>query len=255
MKKHILAIAILTCLLMPLGALADDGWKFGIGTGISLLDVDGDAGFNTPVGPVLFDASMTSDEVREYTESAFGFGGFAKKGDWTITYSIFQMDMEDTLSAEQGGNTGDLTVTFTATGAEVLTKYRFSKTAKNSWEAIGGLRYTGQEYGAELEINNVTVFDGSVDDNWLDLVVGISNIYVISPTLLWTSQLDYGLGGSEGTIHFNTGVSKILNKSWMIRGAVDVKDIEYEEGNPGDSDWFYYKATESTAGFSFMYMF
>ena len=72
-------IICLTIVVLALSTpVAAGGWSFGIGTGIGSLDIDGVAGFNTPTGAADFDASLKPDELREYTESEFGFGGFAK---------------------------------------------------------------------------------------------------------------------------------------------------------------------------------
>lgn len=232
-----------------------EGWVFGIGTGIQALDVDGDGGFNTPLGPVDFDASLKPGDFREYTESAFGFGGFAKKGDITIKYSIWRLELEEDVSAIQGANSGVIDLTFTTAGAEVLVDYKFSKSGKNAWGVIGGIRHTDQEYEAVLTINGTKQFSGSVDDNWTDLVVGLSHSYAISPTLSWNTQVDYSAGGSEGVTHFNTGISKIYNGKWMVTGAIDFKDIEFEEGDRGDSDWYLYDAKETTMGVSVLYLF
>lgn len=233
-----------------------EGWTYGIGTGISALDVSGDGGFNTALlGPVDFDASLEPDEVNDFMESALGFGGFAKKGDLTIQYSYGRLELEEDVSAAQGGNVGEIDLSFSTVVAEVLVEYAFAKSGKNTWGAIGGVRYIDQEYEAKLTINGIEVFDGSVDDSWVDVVVGVSHSYTISPTLFWSSQLDYGGGGSEGVTHFNTGISKVFGEKWLVRGFVDFKDIEYEEGDRGDSDWYFYEAEETTAGVSFLYLY
>ena len=171
------------------------GWTYGIGTGPQALDVDGDGGFNTRLlGPVDFDASLKPDEFREYTESALGFGGFAQKDNLTISYSLGRLELEEDVSAVQGSNRGVIDLTFTTVAAEVLADYTFSQSGKNTWGFIGGVRYVDQEYDVVLTINNTQVFDGSVDDSWIDAVLGLSHSYAISETLFWSSQVDYSAG-------------------------------------------------------------
>ena len=249
-------ICILAATLAFSSTASAEDWTFGIGTGIASLDVDGVGGFNTELfGPVEFDASMKPDEIREYTESAFGFGGFAKKGDLTITYSLGQIELQEDVSAERGGNTGKFDITFTTAGAEVLAQYTFSKSGTTGWAAIGGLRYTSQEYEGEMTINGTQIFDSTIDDEWADAVIGLGHTYVISPTTSWSSQIDVSSGDSEGTRHLNTGINWIYNENWVFRGSVDVKDIEFQEGEPGDTDFFLYDADETNVGASFLYVF
>jgi hypothetical protein len=250
-KIILIGVGILAC-----SAANAEGWSYGIGTGLQALDVDGDGGFNTQLlGPVDFDASLAADEFREYTESAFGFGGFAKKGSLTISYSIGRLELEEGVSAIQGVNTGAIDLTFTTVAAEVLANYTVSQSGENTWGVIGGIRYTAQEYEAVLTVNNAQTFDGSVDDSWTDVVLGLSHSYAISPTLSWSSQVDFSTGDSEGVTHFNTGINKVYGQNWLVRGAIDFKDIEYEEGNRGDGDWYLYDADETTIGVSFLYLF
>ncbi len=230
-------------------------WSFGIGTGLSALDVDADAGFGTVSGPIDFDASMKPSDFREYTESAVGLGGFAKKDNLTISYAISRLELTDDLSAVQGGNTGVLDLTFKVRSAEVLLNHTLSRSGKSSWGLIDGLRYLHQKYESRLTINGTQIFDGSVDDYWLDAVLGVSHAYSISPRLTWSTQLDYGFGGSERTTHFNTGFSKVIGTSWILGGSLDFKNMKYEEGDRGDLDWFLYDAEETSIVVSFLYLF
>ena len=70
----VLIVAALTMVVVS-PAVAQDKWQFGIGTGFLGLNIDGDEGFTTSLGPVDLDVSLDSDEVREFIESAVGLGG------------------------------------------------------------------------------------------------------------------------------------------------------------------------------------
>lgn len=119
----------------------------------------------------------------------------------------------------------------------------------------GGMRYTSQEYEGELTINDVQIFDSSIDEEWTDAVVGLSRTYVISPATSWSTQVDVSFGDSEGTSHFNTGINWIYSENWVFRASVDAKDVEFQQGEPGDSDYFLYDAKETKIGGSFVYVF
>lgn len=235
-------------------AMAGD-WKYGIGTGITALDVDGDGGFASASGAALdFDASLSPDEVNEYMESAFGLAGMATNGDWTITAAAGALELEEDVDIQGASGSGNFEINFETVGAEVLANYTFSRSGKSTWGAIGGVRYTSQEYKGTWT-GGVGSGSRSVDEDWTDAVIGLSYGYAISPTLVWSSQVDYGVGGSEGTTHASTGISKVFGENWLVRGYVDVKEIEFENGNRGDADWFLYDATETKLGVAFMYLF
>lgn len=61
--------------------------------------------------------------------------------------------------------------------------------------------------------------------------------------------------GSEGRAYFDTGVNFMLSKNWVLRAMVAATAYDFEEGNPGDSDYYKYEATEVTAevGISFLF--
>jgi hypothetical protein len=231
MRKHIAAtimiVAALTFALAP-AAVAKDEWEFGIGTGFFGLNIDGDAGISTiqdfpgaPAGtPLLLDASLEFDEVRELLESAFGLGGFAAKGKWVIQYSFAQMELEDDISgATDGGVPVAAGLTFTGSGAEVTAAYRFAVTGKHAWSVLGGARYTKHEYD-------------------FDLTIGAG-----------------GFGGSEGTYFFNSSANWQFAKSWALGLYGQIMSIEFENDDPGDPDWYLYDAEEFGVGFNVLYTF
>ncbi len=255
-KRAVLSLGLLGCVSV---ANAGD-WSYGFGAAAGFLDVSGDGGFNSKLGPIEFDASLEPDEVFDYLDSFLGLGGFASNGDITVTYSYGKLELEEDVSATRGvlpgvALSGVAELEFSTVGADILVNYAFAKSERAVWSVIGGVRYTDQEYDVKLTINNNQVFNGSVDDDWTDAVIGVSYTYGFSPTLSWSTQLDYGFGGSEGTTHFSTGLAKVLGKHWLAKFALAVKDIEYEEGDKGDADWYFYDATETTLGGTLLYLF
>jgi hypothetical protein len=256
-RLHKIAVTTLAlCTAYSSTVLAEESWRFGLGTGLSALDVSGDGGFNTQLlGPVDFDASLSPSDVQDYMDTAFGFAFLAKKDKLSITASFVNLELQEDVSATQGANSGELNIEFKTQVGELMFDYVFSESDKHFWSARAGARYTKQEYGADLVLNNDQQFAGTIEDDWTDALVGLGYTYAISPTLSWNTKVDYGFGGSEGTTHFNTGLSKIYGQSWLVNFALDVKDIEYEEAEKGAEDWFFYDATETVASISFLYLF
>ena len=94
----LLAVAVL--ILSTQGALAQEDWVFGIGTGSSSLTIDGDIGF----GSIKTDIDL--DNASDYAKSGFGLAGFASKGNWAILWSAGSLTLEDDdkgLEAERRG--------------------------------------------------------------------------------------------------------------------------------------------------------
>lgn len=86
----VMTVIGLTFMLAP-AALAEDDWKFGIGTGIFALNLDGDTGFDTVLGPVDLETDLDTSEIQDLLDSAVGLGGFASKGKWLLRFSAGQM--------------------------------------------------------------------------------------------------------------------------------------------------------------------
>jgi hypothetical protein len=266
MKKHVssavMLAAALTIALAP-NAVAQDEWKFGIGTGFFGLNVDGDAGFSTlrdfgpvPAGtPVLLDASLDSDEVRELMESAFGLGGFAAKGKWMIHFSGGQLELEDDLrGTTRTGAPVAASATFTASGAEVTAAYRFAMTGKHAWSVLGGARFIKHEYDLGLTIGGTTL-SRDIDQNWTDVLVGITHGTRIADKWTWGNELNGGFGGSEGTYFFKTSFNWQVAKSWALGFYGQITSIEFENDDPGDPDYYLYDADEFGLGFNVLYTF
>jgi len=242
------AVAMLIFVFLSTGTWAEE-WKFGIGTGIFFLNIDGDGGFNTGKGSVDFDASMDSDEMRDYIDSAFGLGGYAKKGPWTILYSFGQMELEDDVSGMVGPTSVNVDIKFTGGAAELAAVYDFASSGDHTFGVLFGLVHTWQEYDVEVSSIN---FKGDVDESWTDFIVGLTHSYMINPKMIWSSRVD---AGTEGRLFVNAGVTWLCSDRWATRLYASSLKVDFEEGHRGDKDWYLYDATENGAGLSLTYMF
>ena len=238
-------------------ASADD-WRHGIGTALFGLNVQGDTGFGTQLlGPVQSEIDLSSSDISDYAKSAFGLAGFSTNGTWTINYGAKGMELED----ESAGTTaGGVPVTssfnFEATGADLSAAYRFAGDDRSSWSVLGGLSYTKHDYEVGLSAGAQSTLR-QVDNDWTDVVVGLIYRLGISDNSSWTTRLDAGFGGSEGTYHLSTGVFWGLGakQQWLLGLYGDFKAVEFENGSPGDADWYLYDVDEFGPGFAFSYVF
>ncbi|GAA5320742.1 MAG: hypothetical protein Aseana_28050 [Candidatus Pelagadaptatus aseana] len=241
--------------LNSVAASAGD-WEHGVGVTLTGLNVQGESGFDTVLlsGPLNTDVHLDTGTIAELFESGLSLDGFSTNGDLTFRYSIDKLELEDKGSASVGPLTASADITYYTLVAEGLVDYTFHRSGKHAWGAILGLRYGVQEYDTDIAIGGLTAFDGAVDEDRTDLLLGVSYNYQISPTLTWSNQLDYGFNNSD-TVHFVTSLDKTFGENWMLRGLIDVKDINFEKHSEGDDDWFKYDVTEIAAGFSLLYLY
>jgi hypothetical protein len=241
--------------------VAQDKWKHGIGTGLFALNVKGDTGFTTALGPVELEADVNFDELREVLESAFGVGGYAAKGKWTLLYSAFQLSVEDSISGTGPlRNPASAGLDATYTGGEFAAAYRFAVTGKHAWSVLGGIRYLKHEYDFGVAIDNdppnpPATLTRNIDEDWTDLLVGLTHATRLGDRWTWSNRLDAGFGGSEGTYFFNTSFNWQFTKSWALSLYGQITSIDFENDNPGDPDYYLYDADEFGPGLNILYTF
>ena len=241
---------ILSALLTVSSVAAADDWKFGIGTGFFALNIDGDIGLNTGAGPVLTPLDLSSSDVSDLMESAFGFTGFAQKGKWKISYTVSHLELEgsETSELENSGESIATKLNFVADGLDVNVAYHFD----NGFSAYAGVRNTTHEI--DFDHNGpVHVIDRTVENDWTDAYVGVAYAMAIGTDKAWVTHIDAGAGGSEGSVTINTALAWQFSPSWAASIYAKHYSVEFEEGSIGDSDWYFYDSAEFGAGLGIMY--
>ena len=245
MKKRVVvpvlfAMALTLCLGQS--ALAQDEWKFGIGTGFQSFSLDGDVGFPVLPAGTIIDVDLDNSDTSDLLDSAFGFGGFAAKGKWQILFGLGTLTLED--------DDGLLTkAEWDRTQVEIAAVYRFAKTGNHAWGALFGVRYTEHEW--EFTFGG-TDFD--IDEDWTDALVGITHAFPFAGKWSWTNRLDAGFGGSEGSYQFTSAVNRQFGKHWVVN--FNVRQVSTEFGKDEDildTDFYLYDVDEPGAGIGFLY--
>lgn len=230
---------------------ADSGWKFGVGTGIFALNVDGDLGLNTSVGPSLSKLDLSTSDLQEVMDSAFGIAGFMAKDKWKINYTISQLTLAGDQNAEvsNGGFSYKADMEFEISGLDLNVEYKLNP----SWSTYLGVRHTTHDIEFNYSGDN-QVIDTDIENDWTDLYVGLSYSKAFSKTMLWHTSVDIGAGDSEGSTTFNTGVTWLFSPSWATTLYAKHYSVEYENGSAGDEDWYLYDASEFGAGLGITYL-
>ncbi len=231
----LLAVAVLV--LSTQGALAQDEWHFGIGTGFGTLALDGDLGFRGFKRDIDLDNSETSDLV----ESAFGLGGFASKGNWAILWSAGTLTLEDD---DKG-----LEAEWDRVAVELAGVYSFVNSERNRLGVLFGVRYIDHDWDFRLSGVSGSV---EIDESWTDAIVGLTYTLKFAQKWGWASRIDAGFGDSEGTFLVKTGLDWHFAKHWQASVHVKNMAVDFENGSRGDSDFYLYDVDETGAGLGIM---
>ncbi len=243
-QKSRLAVPLGLALALILGssAQAQDKWRFGIGTGIASFSLDGDIGFPTPGGGVVFNVDLDNGDTSDLLESAFGLGGFAAKGKWKILYSFGTVTLED--------SSGLLIAEWDRTQAELAGVYTFAKTGKHAWGVLFGARYTKHEW-----MFTTAMITALVDEDWTDGLLGITHAVPFGSKWSWSNRLDAGFGDSESSIMLKTSINLRVGQHWLFNFSVAAKSIEFGDiADIANSDFYLYDVDEPTVGLGFMYL-
>jgi hypothetical protein len=240
--------------LSSVPVLAQGDWQHGIGTGIYLLNIEGDTGADTALGSVLVKTDLDNEEVSDLIESAIGLGGFSTNGTWTILYNAGQLEMAGSGSgSDLLGTPASGSGSLTATSAELAAVYNFAVTGGHYWGALLGVRYTEHEYEVDLTIGASPTTLG-LTESWTDAIVGLTHTYPISEKWTWNNTANIGFGsGTDGTYYIKTGLTRQFAENWSSTFYGQLLHYDYENGTRGDADWYLYDTDEYGLGVTILY--
>ncbi|MEE4382436.1 MAG: hypothetical protein V2J02_10605 [Pseudomonadales bacterium] len=239
------------CLVGLLGhAPANAEWHYGLGTGIYALNIEGDAAFGTAAsGTVDIENDLDSSELSDMLDSARGLGGYATNGIWTIQASYGLVELENTFAGDGASLGGGALVagSWERTQGEVAVSYNLFREGRTTFGVIGGVRMTEHDF----DLATLNVQPGAarnVDEDWTDVILGVTHSYRLADGWTWASRAHYGSGGSEGTPFANTGL-RWQAVNWLATTFyLQYEGVDFEEGNRGDVDYYAYDNDEFGAG-------
>jgi len=240
--QRVCGLALGLMLTAAQSAGAQEQWRFGMGTGLSALSLDGDIGFETTGGTLIASVDLDNSDTSDMIESGFGVAGFAAKGKWKILYGLGSATLEDSDAG--------ITAKWDRTQVELATVYSFAKTGNHRWGALFGVRRVDHEWKISAVMESI-----NIDESWADALIGATHTLPVTEKLSWSTRLDGGFGNSEGTVHLATGLDWRVGQHWAFNIKAKLTDIEFENGNPGDSDYYLYEVEETTLGIGFAYIF
>lgn len=248
--KHLWIITIAFVCTISTSAYA--GWNFGLGTGPTLMAIEGDVGFDSTLagGPVDLDLDLDANEMSDLVDSAFGFGSYATDGKWMIQFAAGQLDLEGDASTSNPNIWGH--VEFDVTSVELTAAYPVYQNNELKLNLVGGVRYTKHELKRTLHVGDSQV-TRKLDNDWTDGVIGLSLDVPFYASWSWNTDLNAGYGGSEGCYTAKTGVTWRFYKGWSGTLFYKYAANEFEEGSKGSSDWYRYDVDETYMGLAILY--
>ncbi len=214
-------------------------WKFGIGAGIGAFDIDGDGTLGANSGDIEYDSGDL--------ESAFTLQGYAAKGAWIFRSTVFSIEVEADQTPEPGVTISDLN--FKRLIWDLTAGYKLIEGEAWTITTYGGIRSVSHE------MSSAALGGTDFDNTWTDLILGSTATYTLGEKWFWSSGLEAGFGGSEGSFGANTGLTWRFAMHWSASAVFSWSSSEYEEGNAGDVDFYQYDAKETKLGLGVVYHF
>lgn len=219
-------------------SFAQAEWKFGIGAGAGAFDIDGDLTLAGNTGDLEYDSGDM--------ESAISLQAYAATGAWVFRTSVFSFEVEADQRPTPGVVLQDSN--FEQSIWDLTAGYKWVEGGAWTLTTYAGLRSVSQEMtGPDIS--------GDFDNSWTDAIFGASATYALNEKWFWSSALEAGFGGSEGSFGANTGLTWRFGMKWSASAVLSWSAAEYEEGEEGDADYYLYDATMTKLGLGIMYHF
>lgn len=210
-------------------------WKYGVGAGVGVFDIDGDLSLSSFSGEIEYDSGDM--------ESAYVLQAYAATGKWTFRTSVASLEVEANQNIA-----GDTDLNFERMVWDLSAAYMGYQSG--SWTIAYSIGVRGVSH--EVSVNNTSA---SFDNDWTDIVIGTSASYALNTKWLWNSAIEAGFGGTEGSFGLNTGLTWRFAPQWSVSSVLSWSAAEYEEGNSGSANYYFYDANETKLGFAVLYHF
>ncbi len=249
-KNCVLTLGLISGCLFAGTASADD-WQFGVTLGLQALNVEGDVGIDTLSGPVTTDLDLDYDDIDNAMEDAFGLSGFAQKGQGKINFAFGVLELVGDVHSDGPiiGSNLDAELSFKTSAADINFEYLFEN---SPFSVYAGLRYTEHEIDFELTTLILSI-DREIEEDWLDFYVGLGYALPIAENIVWSTKVDAGAGGSDGSYTVKTGLNWKFCEQWIASFNGKWYSVDFEHGSEGDSDWYLYDNEEFGLGMAITY--
>jgi hypothetical protein len=230
-----------------------EGWDHEIGTYLLTINIDADTGVNTPGGTVETAIDMDFGDVTDNLSLIGVIYYQASNGPWTIDVDLThaELEMDDSMSLPVpppiGPATAEIEVDMTIDEKEVYGGYRFYQDEDSEVQFIFGARYYKHDIDVDVEAGPVG-FSPSIGSSWTDPILGFRYRQKINDKWRWLARADLGGFGlsssSDSAYKIELGAFYEIDESWRVGLGFRYLDIDYEDGDTTDSDYYAFDGSE-----------
>ena len=260
MRSVTLALLLVALIAIPVFDQAqakDKGWEdwnFGLGLYLPLTSISGDVSMATPGGgsgelPIDLRFRDIADNWKGSIAGIFAL----KKQRWSVNLDLnyVKMENEQTIPALIHESI-DVTTTVAVSEYELFLGYQISDPDQGVSEIIFGTRYIGHSFKLKADATETAFSETGVDEemneNWWMGFIGARHVGPLGGSEKWhlIIRADMGAFDTSGRLTWRAdlGTDWQFAKHWDLVLKYKWMGIDYKKGQPGDSDYYYYKAVE-----------
>ena len=243
-------LLLATSLAIPVITAADEnsGWSHSVWGYLFAAGIDATGGVTTPGGAVEMPIDMDFNDILDSLDSAFSAIYIGRNGRFSILADVSYMKLEfdDTIAVPPPiSATATVGVDFAVSFVELGGGYQISNDYAGL-DVIGGVRYFDHDIDLNVTAGPAAV-GRSFGADWIDPFVGLHYVGPINDK--WDLLLRGDIGGfgvgSDFIWQARAGLRYHINKDWDVAVLYKYMDFDFQEGSPGDSDYYKYDSVES----------
>ena len=256
----ILALLLVALVAIPIFDAARAGdkgwedWNFGLGLYLPLTTISGDVSMATPSGgSAELPVDLRFRDIADNWKGGINGIFMLKKKRWSFNLDLgyVKLESKQTMPALVP-ETVEVTTTVTMNEHEGFIGYQISDPEAGVTELIFGARYIGQDITLKAETTASTLSETGVDEeaseSWYMGFIGARFFGPLAGSESWKLLIraDMGAFDTSGRLTWRAdlGADWQFAKHWDLVVMYKWLGIDYKKGEPGDSDYYYYKATE-----------
>lgn len=260
MRSLTLALLLVALMTIPVLDQAQakekewDDWKFDIGIYVPFTNIAGDASMVSPSGGETdLPIDLRFRDIPDYWKGGINGVLSLKRERWSFNLDLSYVKVERDMPVPAlADDDVDVTTGLAVSEHEFFIGYQINEQDHSVSEIIFGTRYIGHNmtfdatYMGEME-EEVTVAE-EMDENWWMGFIGARHVGQLFGAENWIMMIraDVGTFDTSGRITWraNLGAEWMFAEHFSLALMYKWMGIDYKKGEPGDDDYYYYKATE-----------
>jgi len=231
-----------------------EDWNFAIGLYLPFTGISGDVSMASPSGePTDLPIDLRFRDIADNWKGGINGIFAAKKKRWSFNLDLGYVKLENEQAIPRLVE-GDVKVktTVSISEHEVFIGYQVSDPDQGVSDIIFGTRYIG--HGIKLKADTTgasgtqTAVDEDMSKNFWMGFIGARHVGPLFGAEKWMMiiRADMGAFDTSGRLTWraNIGADWRFAKRWDLVLMYKWLGVDLKKGEPGDSDYYYYKATE-----------